>query len=51
MRRFLKRLAESDFALPATLTAGKRAITVTLRVLSAGGWSYHRCVALSVNAP
>jgi hypothetical protein len=46
-----KRLAESDFPLPATLTAGRRSIAVALRVLSAGGWSDHHYEALTVNAP
>jgi D-arabinan exo alpha-(1,3)/(1,5)-arabinofuranosidase (non-reducing end) len=46
-----KRLAESDFALPATLTAGRSRIDVALRVLSSGGWSDDRYTALSVNSP
>jgi hypothetical protein len=46
-----KRLADSDFALPATLTAGKTRLAIALRVLSPRGWSDHRYAALSVNGP
>ena len=41
-----KRWAESDFQLPASLTAGKRRIVVQLRVLS--GWTDYRYAAFSL---
>jgi hypothetical protein len=55
----IKRWAESDFLLPSMVTAGRRRISVELRVRAAlgaptadaTGWSDFRYTALTITTP